>query len=250
MRRIFISDLHLEDPLSPSFQRFAECLSVEAPRVDEIYILGDLAEMWIGDDDDSNSAQALSACLKQAANVCDVFLMHGNRDFLFGDKFLKDIGVTLLREPHALDTEVEGLTSTLLCHGDSLCTDDVDYQNLRTMLRSEAWQADILSKTLDERKALGQAMRAQSQATNANKATNIMDVNLQATTELLQLNNCQRLIHGHTHRPGIHKLPLDHQDTAAIRIVTGAWEIVGWLARQNNDQISLEGFSLARRYEI
>ena len=236
MRRIFISDLHLEDVDAPAFQRFAECLEAEAGRVDEIYILGDLVEMWIGDDDDSKSASALIDTLKRAAQDCNVYLQHGNRDFLFGDTFAALTGVTLIDDPHLTRDGV------LVSHGDHLCTDDVEYQQMRVQLRSPEWQAGILSKSLDERKTLGMALRAESRERSANKAANIMDVNPQATQELMTAEASNTFIHGHTHRPG------SHIEAAGRRIVTGAWERCGWLCRQQDDAFQLECFSLARRY--
>ncbi len=236
MHRIYISDLHLEDPSSPQFQRFEECLNTEARRVDEIYILGDLVEMWIGDDDDSRNAAALIDTLHRASRQCRVRVMHGNRDFLFGDAFAELSGAELLTDPYCTDDGV------LLSHGDSLCTDDEAYQQMRTLFRSPQWQADILSKTLDERKAIGQALRAQSKESSANKAANIMDVNPAATETLMRAEGKGILLHGHTHRPGVHR------ETAGQRIVLGAWERCGWLCRQIDNRFALECFSLARRY--
>ena len=172
--RLFISDLHLEDPQAPSTLRFQECLNAEAPRVDEIYILGDLVEMWVGDDDKSDIATLLKNTLTDTAKTTRVFLMHGNRDFLFGTKFEAETGVSLLEDPHCTP---DGL---LLSHGDRYCTDDAKYQAARTLFRSADWQRDILSKTLAERTALGQMLRAQSRQENANKSVNIMDTNAEA----------------------------------------------------------------------
>ncbi|XOV81840.1 MAG: UDP-2,3-diacylglucosamine diphosphatase [bacterium] len=236
MQRLFISDLHLDDPVAPAFLRFQECLVAESRRVDELYILGDLVEMWIGDDDDSETADQLRQILTATSARLPVYLMHGNRDFLFGDKFANETGVTLLSDPHLTP---DGL---LLSHGDMLCTDDVDYQKMRTLLRSDTWQQDILSKSLGERKAFGEALRAQSQENNANKPSNIMDVNDAATAQLMSGYHAHVLLHGHTHRPGVHEHEL------FTRVVTGAWERCGWLARQHDKVLQLECFSLAHRY--
>ncbi len=236
MHRVYLSDLHLEDAGAPAFLRFVECLEMEAERVDEIYILGDLVEMWIGDDDDSKNAGALIDALQRTAQSCRVYLMHGNRDFLFGETFATLTGVKLISDPHCTRDGV------LLSHGDQLCTDDHEYQQMRTLLRSPEWQADILSKSLEERKAIGQALRAQSRESSANKAANIMDVNPGATAALMQDKESHTLVHGHTHRPGIHR------GDNGQRIVTGAWENCGWLCRQQDEAFQLECFSLARRY--
>jgi UDP-2,3-diacylglucosamine hydrolase len=242
MRRIFISDLHLDDPQAPAFRRLIECLSKEAPGLDEIYILGDLVEMWIGDDDDSQTATCLRTTLAEAALHTKVYVMHGNRDFLFGETFAQQTGVHLIADPHRTS---DGL---LLSHGDALCTDDKAYQNMRLLLRSDAWQQDILSKSLAERKAFGEGLRSQSRNTNANKPSNIMDVNHNACRDLVAQHNAHTLIHGHTHRPGIHPRVTGHADFK--RIVTGAWERCGWICRQHNETLALECFSLARRYGI
>jgi UDP-2,3-diacylglucosamine hydrolase len=232
LHRVFISDLHLEDPSSPAFCRFNELMGTESARVEEIYVLGDLVEMWIGDDDDSPCAEALAATLYDAAQACRVYVMHGNRDFLFGDAFATRTGITLLDDPYDLDHGV------VLSHGDLLCTDDVDYQAFRKTVRDPAWQADILAKSLAERQAFGAGLRAQSKTTNANKPTNIMDVNDEAKTELLAEHGAHTLLHGHTHRPGRHP----------DRVVLGAWERCGWLCRQVDEAFQLECFGLGTPY--
>ena len=232
--RLFISDLHLEDVDSQTFRRFSEVLNYESGQVDEIYILGDLVEMWVGDDDDAEIAIALAEAIR--SSQCPVYLVHGNRDFLFGDAFSETTGAKILSDPYLTQDGV------LLSHGDALCTDDEKYQEVRALFRSEAWQQDILSKSLTERKALGQMLRAQSRAENANKATNIMDVNNDAVSTLLAEHQPHTFIHGHTHRPGIH--PVE----GAVRMVLGAWERCGWLIRQTDQDFHLECFALNKPY--
>ena len=236
MRRVYISDLHLEDPAAPAFMRFQEFMTVESQSVDEIYILGDLVEMWIGDDDDSAAATALAEILRTTTRRCSVFLMHGNRDFLFGQDFCSNAGIEIISDPYITADNI------MLSHGDALCVDDEEYQTVRTTLRSVAWQQDILAKTLTERKAFGQALRMQSKSSNANKPGNIMDVNQTETDAQVAAHEAHTLIHGHTHRPGVHRRP------GYTRMVTGAWEQCGWVCRQNDDDLRLECFSLARRY--
>ena len=233
MHRIFISDLHLEEPSSNSFLKFIEFMGIESARVDEIYILGDLVEMWIGDDDKGPNATQLQATLKSASSACKVYIMHGNRDFLLGEKFCDATGVTLLEDPHVIDDHI------LLSHGDILCTDDADYQAARALFRAPSWQKEILEKPLAEREMLGRALRAQSTEANANKSVNIMDANENAIIEQLKKHHADLLIHGHTHRPGRYM----------NRIVTGAWETNGWLCRQRDQTFQLECFSLANHYE-
>ena len=146
------------------------CCAGRAPAAEVIHLLGDITEVWIGDDDDGPLAEHLREVLRAAAARCRVTLMHGNRDFLFGQALAAETGVELIDDPHL---EEDG---TLLSHGDSFCIDDEAYQQVRALFRSESWQQDVLSQPLDARRELARNLRAQSQATNANKAENIMDV--------------------------------------------------------------------------
>jgi UDP-2,3-diacylglucosamine hydrolase len=235
VKRIFFSDLHLEDPDSAVFFAFADMLRHEARSVDEIYILGDLVEMWIGDDDTSEPAAQIIRILREASNHAAVFVVHGNRDFLLGERFCERTGATLLEDPFVLDGDI------LLSHGDLFCTDDQAYQDVRKLLRSEAWQQELMEKSLAERQQLGKQMRAQSMQANANKPAQIMDVNAAAVAEAIRATGTTTLIHGHTHRPGDY--PKRGAD-AFRRIVLGDWQDCGWLCRQIGDNLSLECFRL------
>jgi UDP-2,3-diacylglucosamine hydrolase len=221
--RLFLSDLHLADQQDLGFRSFAALLAAESARVDEIYLLGDLCEVWVGDDDDGPLARALVQVLALASRQARVFVMHGNRDFLFGHAFEAETGVRLIPDPHPLDAR------TLLAHGDAYCIDDAQYQSVRRMLRSSEWQHDVLARSLDERRTLAQAMRQQSAATNANKAENIMDVSAGEVARVMAEYGGSRLIHGHTHRPGIHSAPWGR------RYVLGAWDRCGWVVREDDD---------------
>lgn len=218
--RLYLSDLHLEDPDSSTFRTFAALMDRESATAEEIHILGDLTEVWVGDDDDGPLATALVEVLARAAGRCAVSVMHGNRDFLFGESFARAAGVTLLADPHRLDD------GTLLAHGDAFCTDDDAYQELRTLFRSRQWQEDILSQPVDARRAFARNLRAQSQETNANKAENIMDVAGLEVDRVAAEVHASRIIHGHTHRPG------RHRHAWGYRYVLGAWERCAWIARQ------------------
>lgn len=238
--RLFVSDLHIESPDEPRFLRFAELLNAWKNVADGIWLLGDITELWIGDDDDAPIASAFRQLLSDVSAACPVYLMHGNRDFLYGERLEHESGVTLIADPTVLPDGV------LLSHGDAWCIDDVPYQQFRAMARSSAWQADILAKSLGERRFIGQAMRAQSRESNANKAANIMDVNAHALSVSLAGNGCHSVIHGHTHRPGVQML-----DTTGTRMVLGAWDGgVGWYGLQEAGELKLRVFSLAHRYEI
>jgi UDP-2,3-diacylglucosamine hydrolase len=237
LRRIFLSDLHLQSAETRVFSAFVNLLQRESQRANEIYLLGDLVEMWVGDDDDSHLALTLQAVLKLASQQTQIYFQHGNRDFLFGDDFCQSSGATWLPDPFLLDDHI------LLSHGDGFCTDDHAYQEVRSLLRSKAWQADILQKPLTERQSMGRQMREQSKQTNSNKSTQIMDVNGATVGQTMQIHGADLLIHGHTHRPGDY--PRRGQD-AYRRIVLGDWHDCGWLCRQENDAFALECFSLNR----
>ena len=220
MTTLFISDLHL-DPSRPEiiaiFRRF---IADEAVNADALYILGDLFEAWIGDDaDDETGKQFVAAMrpLREARKPC--FYMHGNRDFLLGERFAREAGMTLLPDPSIIN--LYG-TPTLLMHGDSLCTDDAAYQAFRQQSRAPAWQRAFLARSIAEREAFARQAREESRRytrDNANAA--IMDVNEGAVADAMRAAGVKRLIHGHTHRPATHSFDLNN--TPATRIVLGDW---------------------------
>ncbi|MEZ5540533.1 MAG: UDP-2,3-diacylglucosamine diphosphatase [Pseudomonadota bacterium] len=216
---LFISDLHL-DPERPAItDLLLNFLQARGGRADALYILGDLFEAWIGDDDDTELNRAVCAALARcAAAGTPVFVMHGNRDFLLGARFASQSGCRLLADPARID--LYG-TPTLLMHGDLLCTDDLEYQAFRQQVRSTAWQDALLARPLAERRAIASEMRRSSRAQTAGKPEAIMDVNADAVTAALRGHAVTRLIHGHTHRPGVHELQLD--GLTAQRIVLGDW---------------------------
>ncbi len=218
--RLFLSDLHLESPDTPVFRTFAELMERASRTAESIHILGDLTEVWVGDDDDGPLAVSLATVLTDAAAHCRVTLTHGNRDFLFGNAFAAATGIVLLPEPFLMDD------GTLLSHGDGFCIDDEAYQQVRALFRSSEWQQDVLSQPLEARRELAGNLRAQSQATNANKAENIMDVAAREVDRVALETGARRMIHGHTHRPG------RHTHSWGFRYVLGAWERCAWIARQ------------------
>lgn len=219
MKRLFVSDLHLADPEHPHFRAFARLL--RGSDADEIYLLGDLCEVWIGDDDDGPLATAFTDLLADSARRARVHVMHGNRDFLYGEAFEAATGCRLLNDPHLLPDGI------LLSHGDAFCIDDHAYQQARALLRSPDWQRDVLARPLPERRALARQMREQSRQNNANKAENIMDVSDAEVARIVADHGAHTLIHGHTHRPGVH-------DAAwGRRYVLGAWERCGWYLEQD-----------------
>ena len=228
MTVLFISDLHLETGHPEPTDRFLRFLENEARGAESLYILGDLFEAWIGDDDDDPGLQPILdalAGLTRAGVAC--YFMHGNRDFLVGDRFAERTGCRLLGDYASVD--LYGQT-VLLTHGDLLCTDDTKYLALRAQLRDPAWQRDFLAKPLPERRAIAEQLRAMSQTEVAAKSEMIMDVNQSTVEQTMRDRNVAMLLHGHTHRPNVHHFTLAAHP--ATRIVLGAWHdtatIVAW----------------------
>lgn len=197
----FIADLHLSVDTVQEFQRFAVWLT-GLQHGDRLYILGDFLEVWVGDDDlDDPFAQQLTSLLRQTATRgVSLFLQHGNRDFLLGEQFAQAAGLSLLPDPYYLPAE-----QLLLSHGDQLCLDDHDYQRFRAEVRQPAWQQAFLARPLSERKAFARQLREQSEAQKRHKPLPIMDVSDQAVQDWLMQWPGATLIHGHTHRPALHR---------------------------------------------
>jgi UDP-2,3-diacylglucosamine hydrolase len=202
---LFISDLHLTEERPEANERFVEFVEDTARGAEALYILGDFFEYWIGDDDLEEPFNAVIAGLLAGLSASGVrlYFMHGNRDFLVGERFCAASGVSLLSDP--VVHEIQGV-QTLLVHGDTLCTDDVEYQAWRRKARDPAFQADFLAKPIAERRRLTAQMREKSKEVVRGKTAEIMDVNAQAVAEVLGRHGVRRLIHGHTHRPGRHKV--------------------------------------------
>lgn len=218
----FISDLHLNAARADIATRFFAFLADTAKaNVSDLFILGDLFDAWIGDDDltDPFNMQVCARLRQLADSGTQVFFMAGNRDFLIGDSFATASGVQRLDEPQKVGA---GDTAILLLHGDTLCTDDVDYQRFRQLVRSGAWQADFFARPLAERRAEAQALRQRSRLATQAKAEDIMDVNAGSVRAALAAAGCRLLIHGHTHRPGCERITL--ADGIAERWVLSDWD--------------------------
>jgi len=207
---LFISDLHLTEERPEANERFIELLEGKGRAADALYILGDFFEYWIGDDDLGEPFNAVIAGLLKdlTRRGVRVYLMHGNRDFLIGEGFCAATGAELLGDPTVVQI---GATNTLLMHGDTLCTDDVEYQAWRRKARDPAFQADFLAKPLAERRKAVAQMREKSRQVVQEKTAEIMDVNDDAVRQALRTHGVRRLIHGHTHRPGRHLVDMDGQ---------------------------------------
>lgn len=208
MTVLFISDLHLSSARPAINRIFLEFLRGRAAQASELWILGDLFEYWAGDDDvgDPFNAQVVSALAACARGGTRVRLMHGNRDFLMGARLEAASGAQLVDDPATL--LLFGRT-TLLTHGDMLCTDDREYQAFRGEVRSPSWQSSFLAQPLSARKKQIEALRARSETEKSRKPAEIMDVNAGAVESLLRAHGYPRLIHGHTHRPARHEHVVD-----------------------------------------
>jgi len=240
MSVLFISDLHLDANRPEATRAFHRFLDQRAASAEALYVLGDLFEAWVGDDDDSPLAQEIIAALAQlAAGGASVFFTRGNRDFLAGEEFARRSGVRLLKETSVIEI---GGERVLLMHGDSLCADDTDYQEFRAMVRDPGWQAQFLALPLMARRALAAQARDASRVSTRGKPMEIMDVNAAAVAEAMRLHGVRRLIHGHTHRPAVHEFNLDGE--RATRMVLGDWFRRGWALEWDEAGFRLEAFDL------
>lgn len=218
---LLISDLHLEPERPDITQAFQEFLTNIAVDAEALYILGDFFNVWIGDDNvTALNLQVASSLKKLADSGTRIFIMHGNRDFLLGEDFAKQCGAELISEPYSLESYGN---RHLLMHGDSLCTLDEDYINFRNMVRNKEWQQNFLAKPLQERQAFADEARAKSKSMSSNKAEDIMDVTQAEVLSVMQEHKVSSLIHGHTHRPDVHRFPLKNGITGE-RTVLGDWE--------------------------
>jgi UDP-2,3-diacylglucosamine hydrolase len=218
----FISDLHLREERPDLTQRFAVFLAdTAASNVEVLFILGDLFEYWIGDDDlDAPFNEEVCNLLRSAADMGPrLCFTAGNRDFLIGERFAARARMELLPETTVV---MAGGTATLLMHGDTVCTDDLPYQEFRRMVRSGPWQEDFLARPLAERRAEVEKLRRRSAEAMLGKTAAIMDANPDAIRRALLAHECTRLIHGHTHRPGHEQIMLD--SGCAERWVLSDWD--------------------------
>jgi UDP-2,3-diacylglucosamine hydrolase len=216
---LFIADLHLDAASRPSgVASFLRFLETEATHAAALYILGDLFEVWIGDDDLPAHAPIIQGLQRLTAGGMPVKVMRGNRDFLLCGGFFEATGCEDLPDPSLLPLPGG---PALLLHGDTLCTDDSAYQQFRTQVRSAAWQNEVLARPLQERRTLFAALRRQSIEGNQRKPAAIMDVNPSAVAQAMRDADVRLLIHGHTHRAAVHNFTLD--GAPARRIVLGDW---------------------------
>ena len=227
---LFVSDLHLGADAPEAVAQFLAFLKADARDADALYILGDLFEAWVGDDDAEEARDRVCRALREFAATTPLFVLRGNRDFLFGPGFEARTGATLLPDPVLLEV---GEVRALVSHGDLFCTDDHRYQALRAMVREAAWQARFLGLPLATRRVVADAARAGSKAHTRSTMRSIMDVNEPAVLAGMRASGARMLIHGHTHRPAIHRFEVDGE--AAVRIVLGDWYDQGSVLTMRND---------------
>lgn len=235
MARLFVSDVHLDVSAPEATGQFLAFLAGEAAQAEALYILGDLFEAWVGDDDadpdKERVCQGLKALVRRGVPC---FAMHGNRDFLLGAGFCERSGCHLLSDPVVAHF---GAEAVLLTHGDALCTDDHPYQELRSIVRDPVWQRRYLALPREHRELLADEARAGSRRHTTRTVPNIMDVNASAVTAAFRAAGVHRMIHGHTHRPGIHAHDVD--GATAQRLVLGAWYEQGSYLRGEDGKYEL-----------
>lgn len=236
MAVLFISDLHLDPARPEGIESFLEFCATTARAADDVYVLGDLFEAWIGDDDDDPGLAPIVAALADLTRQgVPCHFMQGNRDFLAGTGFALRTGCRMLGDFERVDLYGRPV---LLMHGDLLCTDDVRYLELRRQLRDPAWQREFLGKSLDDRRRIAGDLRRLSQTEMAAKSETIMDVNEAAVRATMRRFDVRVLLHGHTHRPAIHRFEIDGDP--AERIVLNDWYGPGGYLRWDRQGPRLE----------
>ncbi|MBB3324118.1 MULTISPECIES: UDP-2,3-diacylglucosamine diphosphatase [Atlantibacter] len=240
MATLFIADLHLSTEEPAITAGFLRLLAGEARTADALYILGDLFEAWIGDDDPNPLHGQIAGAIKALVNSgVPCYFIHGNRDFLVGKRFARQSGMILLPEEQVLTLYGKRI---LIMHGDTLCTDDIGYQRFRAKVHQPWLQKLFLALPLFIRQRIAAKMRAGSKASNQTKSLSIMDVNPQAVIDVMTRHHVHHLIHGHTHRPAIHPFEIAHHP--ARRYVLGAWHSQGSMIKVSEDDIELLYFPL------
>jgi len=233
--RLFVSDVHLDADSPEAVEQFLTFLRTYAANAEALYILGDLFEVWVGDDETEAAKTTVRQGLRSlTASGVACFILHGNRDFLLGRGFCDDTGCQMLPDPVITELDSERV---LLTHGDGLCTDDHSYQELRSIVRTAPWQRRFLALPLADREMLANQARAGSRQHTARTIPKIMDVNPEAVATAFRVTGAHRIIHGHTHRPGIHDLTVE--GTPVQRIVLGAWYEQGSYLVYENERYEL-----------
>ena len=240
MSYCFISDLHLNEDRPDITKAFLNFLENTARKAEKLYILGDLFEAWIGDDNQNEFISEIQNALIKINKTTKVFFMHGNRDFLIGPEFASSAGMEILNDP--VVEEMFG-NPVLLMHGDLLCIEDIDYQKFRKVSRDIKWQTEFLNKSLGERRRIAQDLRSASKEATGQKKEEIMDVSESEVIKMIRESSVNLLIHGHTHRPNSHNI--DVENHTAKRIVLGDWDEYGWYIWMDSNSCELNKFSIS-----
>lgn len=236
---LFVSDLHLDVNNPILNQLFSEFIENHAIHAKRIYILGDLFEAWIGDDDNDPYILKYLEKFKKLSETTELFFICGNRDFLISQQFSENTGITLLPDYYCFELFDHKI---LLMHGDLLCTDDIEYQKFRAQSRSPQWQSALLSKSLDERRMIASQYRQSSQEHKGTLSNTIMDVNQQTVINTFNEHQVQYIIHGHTHRPDIHYYSINNRKHT--RIVLSDWRDYGCYLAWNDQGYEMKHFYL------
>ncbi|MBO9552543.1 UDP-2,3-diacylglucosamine diphosphatase [Pseudomonas sp.] len=238
---LLISDLHLQEERPDITRAFLDLLDGRARHAKALYILGDFFEAWIGDDAMTPFQQSICQALRQLSDSgTAIYLMHGNRDFLIGHDFCAAAGCTLLADPSVIEL---GGEQVLLMHGDTLCTRDLAYMKMRRHLRNPVSLWILRHLPLATRQKLARKLRSESRAQTRMKATEIVDVTPEEVPKVMAAHGVRTLVHGHTHRPAIHKLVVDGEP--ARRIVLGDWDRRGWTLQVDAQGFALEPFEFS-----
>ncbi len=240
MTTIFISDLHLDKDRPKVIRYFVDFLNNLESDIESLYILGDFVEYWVGDDDPGDGLEEVFSSIKKKSNDIPIYFMHGNRDFMISEKFCNHHGMKFLTDPTKIKLHGKKI---LLMHGDTLCIDDIEYQKFRTMVRSPLWQNEMLKKSLEERINLAKMLRAKSLSETGAKDEVIMDVNNDEVISQLKKYNVDMIIHGHTHRPNIHKIISENKECK--RIVLGDWYDKSFILRISDGEIIIDKSNLS-----
>ncbi len=239
MTTLFIADCHLSSKRPQIVELFCNFLENQAQAAQQLYILGDLFDQWLGDDDPATGLEPVFVALRKYAHDKPVYFMHGNHDFLIGEEFSQRTHCHFVGDNPAQDAvvvDIEGC-ATLLMHGDQLCTDDVAYQRYRAVVRNRTIQKLWKTMPLRWRQSFVKRLISTSDNATAKKAEAIMDVNLGTVDATMRQYRVQRLIHGHVHRPAIHDFMLDGK--AAQRLVLGDWYTQGSVLEVTSNDATL-----------
>lgn len=236
MSSCFISDLHLQEKREDIKNSFFNFLDYEAIRFKNLYILGDLFEVWIGDDLKDNFSEEVIKKLKHfSQNDKNIFIMHGNRDFLLGEKFASHCGAKILPDPFIFESDEKKI---MLSHGDKFCIDDIEYQKFKSIVRSSEWKKEFLSKSSLERSEIARKLRKESSEKNLEKEDFLMDVNKLEVEKIALESKIDVLIHGHVHRPKV------HNEVFGERFVLGDWDEKYWFISLDAGKVELKSGSI------